>query len=65
LVKGLQELNDKLEIPRLGQCVNVVLAAFDEKVEKMAHDALASGSPNNNPVVPDVQQIVELYHKAW
>jgi alcohol dehydrogenase class IV len=65
LVKGLQELNDKLEIPRLGQCVKVDLAAFDEKVEKMAQDALASGSPNNNPVVPDVQQIVELYHKAW
>ncbi|MGD2126682.1 MAG: iron-containing alcohol dehydrogenase [Desulfobacteraceae bacterium] len=65
LVKGLQELNDKLEIPRLGEAVQVDLNIFDEKVEKMANDALASGSPNNNPVVPDVQQIVELYHKAW
>ena len=65
LVKGLQELNEKLEIPRLGECVKVDLAVFDEKVEKMANDALASGSPNNNPVVPDAQQIIELYHKAW
>jgi alcohol dehydrogenase class IV len=38
---------------------------FDQRVEKMATDALASGSPGNNPVVPDVPQIVELYHQAW
>ncbi|MBW2146753.1 MAG: iron-containing alcohol dehydrogenase [Deltaproteobacteria bacterium] len=65
LVKGLQELNDKLEVPRLGECVKVELSAFDERVEKMASDALASGSPGNNPVVPDVEEIVELYHNAW
>jgi alcohol dehydrogenase class IV len=65
LVKGLQELNDKLEVPRLGEAVRVDLSVFDEKVEKMATDGLASGSPNNNPVVPNVQEIVELYHKAW
>jgi alcohol dehydrogenase class IV len=65
LVKGLQEMNDKLEIPRLGECVKVNLSVFDEKVEKMASDGLASGSPDNNPVVPDVEQIIEIYHKAW
>ena len=65
LVKGLRELNDKLEVPSLGQCVKVDRKVFDERVEKMASDGLASGSPGNNPVVPDVQQIVELYHKAW
>lgn len=65
LVKGLRELNGKLEIPSLGVCVKVDLSVFDERVEKMASDGLASGSPGNNPVVPDVEQIVELYHKAW
>jgi alcohol dehydrogenase class IV len=65
LVKGLQELNHKLGIPRLGECVKADLSVFSEKVEKMANDALASGSPNNNPVVPEAQQIIELYHKAW
>ena len=65
LVKGLRELNDKLEVPSLGQCVKADRKVFDERVEKMASDGLASGSPGNNPVVPDVQQIVELYHKAW
>ena len=65
LIKGLQEMNDKLEIPSLGECVKVDLSVFDERVEKMASDGLASGSPDNNPVVPDVEQIVEIYHKAW
>jgi alcohol dehydrogenase len=65
LVNGLKELNKKLRIPSLGECVKVNLEVFDQNVEKMATDALASGSPQNNPVVPDVQEIVELYHKAW
>ena len=31
---------------------------------KMAHDAIASGSPANNPRVPTPEEIVELYHQA-
>jgi alcohol dehydrogenase class IV len=65
LVRGLKELNQKLHVPTLGQCVKVDRETFDQRVEKMATDALASGSPGNNPVVPDVPQIVELYHQAW
>jgi alcohol dehydrogenase class IV len=65
LVKELQELNDKLEIPGLGECTKVELSVFDKRVEKMANDGLASGSPGYNPVVPSVQEIIELYHKAW
>lgn len=65
LVRGLKQLNERLQVPGLGECAKVDLGVFDEKVEKMASDALASGSPQNNPVVPDVQAIVELYHRAW
>ena len=65
LISGLQALNDSLNIPRLGACVKADRKAFDEKVEKMANDGLASGSPDNNPVVPDVADIIELYHRAW
>jgi len=65
LVEGLKKLNKDLEVPRLGDAVKVDLTAFNEKVEKMAKDGLASGSPNNNPVVPTAEQIVDLYHKAW
>jgi alcohol dehydrogenase class IV len=45
--------------------VGVDRATFDQKVEKMANDGIASGSPNNNPVVPTAAQIVDLYHQAW
>lgn len=31
----------------------------------MAEQALASGSPNNNPVVPTAQQIEELYRQVF
>lgn len=65
LVDGLKKLNEDLKIPRLGDTVNVDLTSFDKKAEKMAKDGLASGSPNNNPVVPSADQIVELYHRSW
>lgn len=32
---------------------------------KMASDALASGSPQNNPRVPTADQIIALYEEAW
>ena len=31
----------------------------------MAEQALASGSPNNNPRVPSKAEIIALYHEAW
>lgn len=65
LVQGLEGLNLRLEIPRLRQCRGVEAERFEAVLEQMAHDALASGSPQNNPVVPSVAQIVELYRQAW
>jgi len=31
----------------------------------MAEQVLASGSPNNNPRVPDAGEIVALYREVW
>jgi alcohol dehydrogenase class IV len=31
----------------------------------MAAQALASGSPGNNPAVPTADEIVALYQEAW
>jgi alcohol dehydrogenase class IV len=65
LAKGLEQLNARLAIPRLRDCRGMELARFEGTIEKMAGDALASGSPQNNPVVPSAEQIVDLYRQAW
>ncbi len=65
LLDGLARLNARLQVPALGSCRGVNRVKFDQVVEKMAADALASGSPQNNPVVPTVGEIVGLYREAW
>jgi len=65
LVDGLEALNEALQIPTLRDCVKVGRVKFEKSLEKMAGDALASGSPQNNPTVPTAEQIVELYKQAW
>ncbi len=65
LVAGLEALNRRLEIPRLRDHPRMEEGKFFKLLEKMATDALASGSPQNNPVVPTAAQIVELYRAAW
>ena len=62
LVAGLKQLNADLEVPSpttLGH------AKDDKMFALMASQALASGSPQNNPRVPTAEQIVELYHELW
>jgi alcohol dehydrogenase class IV len=65
LIDGLKKLNHDLQIPSLGESGKVEYEQFCSSVEKMANDALASGSPQNNPVVPSVEEIIKLYLKAW
>lgn len=65
LVDGLDRLNRRLQIPRLRDHPSMVEEKFFRLIEKMAADALASGSPQNNPVAPTTEQIVELYRAAW
>ena len=62
LVEGLKQLNDDLEVPSPTKLGHVE----DEKMfTLMASQALASGSPQNNPKVPTIGEIVELYHEMW
>ncbi len=65
LVEGLAALNDRLRVPRLGALEQLVPERFEASVAKMAADALASGSPDRNPVVPSEEEIVALYKEAW
>lgn len=65
LVEGLVALNQRLQIPGLRDDPRIAEETFFRSLEKMAADALASGSPQNNPVVPTADQIVALYREAW
>ena len=41
------------------------ITAWFDSLELMAQQALASGSPENNPRVPTAGEIVELYRRVW
>ena len=62
LVENLNRLNDDLKVPSpksLGH-------SADKKMFRlMASQALASGSPQNNPRVPTKNQIIQLYEEVW
>ena len=62
LVEGLRRLNDDLQVPRPSDLGHV---ADEAMFAVMAEQALASGSPANNPRVPDVTEIVGLYGEVW
>ena len=65
LADGLERLNAELQLPRLRGCRGVDEARFRQSLAKMAGDALASGSPQNNPRVPTADEIVRLYEESW
>lgn len=65
LVDGLSGLTRRLAVPRLGGCRGVTREAFEAALPKMAVDALASGSPQNNPVLASEAQIIDLYKSAY
>ncbi len=64
LVTGLRQLNVDLSVPSPGAWGIEEQAWFDS-LPLMAEQALASGSPANNPRVPEVGEIVALYEKVW
>jgi len=65
LADGLERLNVELGIPKLRDALGIERGEFEVHLKKMADDALASGSPQNNPVVPSAEEIVDLYRRAW
>jgi alcohol dehydrogenase class IV len=61
----LDQLNTELQVPRLRDCCGGDKEKFGATLSKMANDALESGSPQNNPLVPAAEQIIELFERAW
>jgi alcohol dehydrogenase class IV len=64
LVAGLEVLNKELSVPSPA-AYGIDERVWNEKMELMAEQALASGSPANNPRVPDKAEIVALYREVW
>ena len=64
LVSGLETLNRELAVPTPSG-FGIKEADWTGKMELMAEQALASGSPNNNPRVPTAAEIVALYRAVW
>jgi alcohol dehydrogenase class IV len=64
LVLELRRLNQDLAIPS-PKAHGIAPARWNELLPTMAVQALASGSPANNPRVPQPAEIVELYRQAW
>lgn len=62
--KAAKRLNEDLKIPNL-RGLGVDEGKFQSVVGQMALDALASGSPGNNPRKATKEEIVELYRKAF
>jgi len=59
----VKEIIKKLEVPTLTQ-LGVSRDKLAPVVEKMAQDAIASGSPGNNPRLATPEEIVQLYYAA-
>lgn len=60
LPTGLRNLCADLGVPSLQDC-GVDRNSLEAQVADMAKDALASGSPNNNPIIPSASEIESLY----
>jgi alcohol dehydrogenase class IV len=64
LVAGLETLNKELSVPTPAD-YGIDEHTWNDKMELMAEQALASGSPANNPRVPEKAEIVALYREVW
>lgn len=64
LLEELEALNQELEVPTPAG-FGIAREAFFELMPTMAEQALQSGSPGNNPRVPDADEIIEIYRSLW
>lgn len=64
IVTALRELNRDTGIPSL-PALNVPADRYESLIEKMSADALASGSPANNPRSASAEEIAALFRRAY
>ena len=64
LLAELRAINQELKVPSPEQ-FGIARERFFELRATMARQALASGSPGNNPRVPTEAEIIDLYETVW
>jgi alcohol dehydrogenase class IV len=64
LMDELYALNEELQVPSPEE-FGIEREHFFNNMQTMAEQALASGSPANNPRAPNAEEIIELYKKLW
>jgi len=62
--KAIKELIKDIKIPSLKE-LGVEKEKLEQLAPRMAEDAIASGSPGNNPRQATKEEIIELYRKAY
>ena len=63
-VKMVSKLCKDIKIKKITE-LGIDKKRFFDLVEQMAQDALDSGSPANNPIVPQKEEIIKLYKKLF
>ena len=64
LLIELEDINKELNVPTPKE-FGINEKDFMNNLEIMAEQALASGSPGNNPRVPDNKEIINIYKLLW
>lgn len=64
LVEELRALNADLDVPT-PESYGIDANTWDARLPLMAQQALASGSPGNNPRVPEAEEIVAIYREIF
>ena len=64
LMAELYAINKELQVPSPEE-FGIEREHFFNNMQTMAEQALASGSPANNPRAPNAEEIIELYKKLW
>jgi len=64
LVEGLFRRNEELQVPSPKK-FGIAEHRYFEAIPTMVEQALASGSPQNNPRIPIGQEIEQLYREVW
>ncbi len=64
LIEALRDVNRELSVPT-PKSYGIDEARWTDLLPLMAEQAIASGSPGNNPRIPDRAAIETLYREAW